>query len=338
MIRSPPLRFLVLVVGGWAGARAVLLIPWSAGAGLAAPAAVHARAERAAARETESPPSRAKPDGAGMAIELSLAAGRAAVRRRERAGPTSEQPSSTALGANGPFALPGGPRRPSAAQVPPVPVPAVPLKYPSRWSFSAWSFVRRGAAGGLAPGGTLGGSQAGGRIAFRVAGGARRPLALVLRGYAPLERPVAAEAALGLDWKPMAAIPLHLAAERRQRLGREGRSAFGLAAYGGVSDVGLGGFRLDAYAQAGIVGTRSRDLFADGAARLSLAVGPRLKLGAGLWAAAQPGAERLDLGPQASLRLPVGGTSVTFLADWRLRVAGSARPGSGPALTMAAEF
>jgi hypothetical protein len=143
--------------------------------------------------------------------------------------------------------------------------------------------------------------------------------------------------ALGIDWRPSRRVPVHVLAERRQGLGREGRSAFGLTVHGGVSDEPLGGLRIDAYAQAGIVGTRSRDLFGDGALRLSVPLG-RLRLGAAAWAAAQPGIARLDLGPAASLRLPIAGRSVALGADWRQRVAGDAGPGSGPALTLATDF
>ena len=155
---------------------------------------------------------------------------------------------------------------------------------------------------------------------------------------APLRRAAGAEAAFGLDWRPSRRIPVHLLLERRQALGAESRSAFGLTAYAGIGGAPLGRFRIHAYAQAGIVGVRSRDPFGDGAIRLSLPLGKGARLGAGAWAAAQPGASRLDLGPQAALRLPVAGRSVTLAADWRLRVAGNAEPGSGPTLTVATEF
>ena len=61
-------------------------------------------------------------------------------------------------------------------------------------------------------------------------------------------------------------------------------------------------------------------------------------MGAGAWAAAQPGLSRLDLGPQAALRLPVAGHAMTLAADWRLRAAGNAAPGSGPTLTLTTDF
>ncbi|MGZ8296762.1 MAG: hypothetical protein ACXWU4_06295 [Allosphingosinicella sp.] len=207
-----------------------------------------------------------------------------------------------------------------------------------RWSLSAWTFVRRGDSTPLAARGLLGGSQAGARLTYRPNRDRAGPLALSVRLSAPLRRPAGAEAGLGLDWQPLRGLPIHLLAERRQALGPDGRSAFGFTAHGGVDNASLGRFRLDAYAQAGIVATRSRDLFGDGSARFSLPLSGRVRLGAGAWAAAQPGLSRLDLGPQAALRLPVAGRAVTVAADWRLRIAGNAEPGSGPTLTVATDF
>ena len=110
-------------------------------------------------------------------------------------------------------------------------------------------------------------------------------------------------------------------------------------AYGGVSEVPVvGPVRLDAYGQAGVVGLRSRDLFFDGAVRAGVPITGDLSAGVGLWGAAQPGVARLDLGPQISLRLPVEGSSARISAEWRLRIAGGAAPGSGPALTLSTDF
>ena len=98
-----------------------------------------------------------------------------------------------------------------------------------------------------------------------------------------------------------------------------------------------GGLRAEAHAQAGMVGLRSRDLFVDAVARVAVPLGP-VELGGGAWAAAQPGASRIDAGPSVSWRLPVRGNALRLQADWRFRVAGDAAPGSGPALTLAADF
>ena len=256
---------------------------------------------------------------------------------------------AAAAGAEMPAPSSAGPGRPppAAALQPFSPIPFAAAPRPAqaqappragRWSLSAWSFVRRGRSAALAQGGLLGGSQAGARLAYRLSGDRARPLALSARLSMPLRPTAGAEAALGLDWRPSRRLPLHILAERRQALGREGRSAFGLTLYGGVSEAPLGPFRIDAYAQAGLVGARSRDPFGDSAIRMSIPLGERARLGAGAWAAAQPGASRIDVGPQAAVRLTLAGRPVTLAADWRLRVAGTAEPGSGPTLTLSSDF
>jgi hypothetical protein len=204
-----------------------------------------------------------------------------------------------------------------------------------RWSVSAWAFVRRGEGRELATGGALGGSQAGTRITYHL----REGLSLSGRIYAPLNRPDGAEAALGFEWQPLRSVPVRLLAERRQAIGSDGRSAFALLAHGGVFDQRLiGPVRLDTYAQAGLVGLNARDAFIDGAVRLGVPVAENLSFGVGAWGAAQPGAARFDAGPQASYRLPIPGRNVRLAAEWRLRMAGDASPGSGPALTLATDF
>jgi hypothetical protein len=332
---SPPLRFLAVVLGGWVALRSAFLAPpWST-------PPVGAAAVQGRARALPHP-----------GLEDWRAPGKGAVARRigtaaaaippSRAIQPRPQPIPAAL-LPAPAPSLGVSRRPlaiAAASPSPPPLVVLPPTPASastrRWSLSAWAFVRRGGAAPLAAAGLLGGSQAGARLVYRLDSGGPRPLALSVRLATPLERAAGAEAALGVDWKPLGRLPVHLLAERRQALGREGRSAFSLTAFGGVSEAPLGRFRLDAYAQAGLVGARARDLFADGSVRLSLPLGRDLRVGAGAWAAAQPGLARLDLGPQAALRLP--GRSVTLAADWRLRAAGNAAPGSGPTVTLSTDF
>jgi hypothetical protein len=326
----PPLRFLAILVGLWTCVRAAVLAPswWPA------------------------PPKPPRPPPA-LALELPLAPGPVLVAgppppsgRDEGPPPRRPSPRPPAARAARPSPAGAAPRPPAEAVAfggaPPAGEaprlarlgwPSVPPATGSRWSASSWLFWRRGDGPGLAAGGALGGSQAGARALYRLT----PALALSARLTAPLSRPAGAEAAFGLDWQPAPRLPAHLLAERRQALGREGRSAFGVTAYGGVSDSVLGRLRIDAYAQAGLVGARRRDAFADGALRLSLPLG-RLKLGAGAWGAVQPGVARLDVGPQLSAQVRVGGHAVTVAGDWRVRVAGNASPGAGPALTLATDF
>jgi hypothetical protein len=204
---------------------------------------------------------------------------------------------------------------------------------PSRWTASAWLHGRGGNASALAPGGQLGGSQAGTRIGYPLS----PALLLTGRLSAPLRNSAGAEGAVGVEWQPSTSLPLRLLAERRQNLGREGRSAWAATVHGGVGDVALpAGFRLDAYGQAGAVGARSPDLFAEASVRASAPLTAGVSIGAGVWGAAQPGASRLDVGPSLTLRLPKLRASLS--ADWRFRAAGRAQPGSGPALTLWTDF
>ncbi len=212
----------------------------------------------------------------------------------------------------------------------------------TRWSGSAWAFLRGGGrATPLSPGGQIGGGQTGARILYRLGQGGR--LSAAARVSAAIGGARQTEAAVGFDWKPIAAIPIHIMADRRIAIDRGGRNAFTLGAAGGVDDVHIApGWRLDGYAEAGVVGAKRRDLYADGAARIARAIGigsnASLAIGGGVWGAAQPGAERLDMGPSVVLRLPVEHHAVSVALDWRERVAGQAKPGSGIALTVATDF
>ncbi|HEX8309144.1 MAG TPA: hypothetical protein VF645_12085 [Allosphingosinicella sp.] len=331
------------MLGGWAALRAALIAPpWPT-----QPADAAQAVERSPGRPPPRLASAPQVPGSTLAPVRTRATYAVAIRLPPAppppplgARPAAREP----LQASAPRDLP--PRSVPAGSAIATVLPAIasppanaPVQQPrGRWSLSAWAFVREGDPAPLAAGGLLGGSQAGARLAYRLNRDSGRPLALSLRLSAPLRRTEGAEAALGIDWKPARRLPVHVLAERRQALGREGRSAFGITVYGGVGDARLGPLRADGYAQAGIVGARSRDPFADGSLRLSLPLGERARLGAGVWGAAQPGLARLDLGPQAALRLPVAGRSVTVAADWRVRVAGNARPGSGPTLTLATDF
>ena len=128
------------------------------------------------------------------------------------------------------------------------------------------------------------------------------------------------------------------------RFGR--RSAFALFLEGGVygQSVPLR-FQLDGYAQAGVVGARDRDLFAEGGFTLTRPLLDRftfnrhlsgqLSAGFGVWGGVQPGLYRLDAGPRLSLRVR---NNMRVHLDWRQRLIGNAHPGSGPAITLAGDF
>ncbi|MBB4099553.1 hypothetical protein [Sphingomonas kyeonggiensis] len=223
---------------------------------------------------------------------------------------------------------------PARTSLPPMAMPAPerldPL--PDRWSLSLWMVARGNGSPVAAPGGQIGGGQAGARVAWLVA--PRQRIAAYGRVTAPLSGK-GREAALGLEWQPTRA-PVRLVAERR--FGLDGNpGGTGIGAIAGI-DRDWRGFRLEAYGQAGAVLRRRAEPYADGAARgmrMMGASGPlRLGLGAGAWGAVQRDAQRLDVGPSATLAV----RNLRLALDWRQRVAGEARPGSGLALTLGADF
>jgi hypothetical protein len=213
---------------------------------------------------------------------------------------------------------------------------------PARWSGSAWAFVRGGGrARPLSSDGQIGSGQAGARALYRLdAGGAVAASARLSR---TIGGPSPAEAAVGIDWRPVPSLPVHVTAERRVALDHGGRDAFAAGVSGGVYDVKpADGWRLDGYGEAGVVGAKRRDLYADGALRggreLDLGERRTLTIGAGLWGAAQPHAARIDAGPSIVARLPFEQRTVAVALDYRARLAGDARPHSGVALTIGVDF
>ena len=238
------------------------------------------------------------------------------------------------------------PSAPAPAAVAPGIIAGLPSAAPpstrarrARLFGSAWLVARDGSAGARGiPTAQLGGSQAGLRLAYALTDDRR--LALAARASAPLGKGMR-ELALGVEWQPTS-LPVRLVAEQRIALG-EGRGGPTLAAVGGLGPLPLAaGFRLEAYAQGGVIARGGGELYADGALRIARPLarlgGVTLDLGAGGWGAAQRDASRLDLGPSLSATLPIGPQPVRLSLDWRQRVAGNAAPGSGPVLTLGTDF
>lgn len=334
---TPPIRFLASALGSWVFVRGAMLVPWQPDDVRQAQGAAPRPPAELVPRPSDFP--RTGSDTAHKAVLPSSARPLRARRERSRTphlaipvpGSAGLLPPSRlgwTLAASPIVPRPSGAATTGRSLARPSPLPPV-----SRWSASAWLYARSGDAPALAAGGVLGGSQAGARVAYHTS----QTLALTARISAPLRRSRGAEAALGVEWQPDRSIPLRLLAERRQKLGADGRSAFALTLHGGAGEVPLpAGFRLDAYGQAGVVGARSGDIFGEASARATRPIGGGISLGAGIWGAAQQGASRLDIDPSATLRVPRLRASLS--ADWRFRVAGHAEPGSGPALTLWTDF
>lgn len=329
-----PIRFLASVIGGWALVRIAMV--WTATGelpeaiqpalpvpGIATPALAATSSAAALSR------ARATASGIGNVRLAARAVPPPAATTVRFASAATAPPGSTAA------AVPQSGTRPETRMV--SKVAGGPADVASGWSASAWFVARGGGPTGVAPGSQLGGSQAG----FRVDRAIGRGFALTARVAAPLSGR-GAEIAPGIAWQP-GRLPLRAVAEYRLALDGGG-SAAAVGASGGLSDTRLpAGFRLEAYAQAGAIARRGVEGYADGAVRIARAVAAvdrlRLDLGVGAWGARQRDAARIDVGPSVALRMPIGGDAGARLQlDWRQRIAGDARPGSGPALTLGADL
>jgi len=365
--RGQPILMLALLLGGWAGARAMM---WDTEETEAA--GLFLEDEIAAAIQTD----------AGL---LSPAAAISRAGRVERAGPGAERTQGSrgflpalfvrdaalvappwrsvamvALPARvtpaPPIDIPliavladGNVERPSLQPAPFVPILAAPSVTAGgkerRWSGDAWTLLRRDQSGGAASGpGSYGRSQAGAVLRYRlVPGSAHRPAA-----YARVSQAVGGTAemefALGVSARPLQGVPISVAAEGRV-MQAGGRAFVRPAAYAVTELPPLRlplGFSGEAYAQAGYVGGEFATPFVDGQMRLDrsmIGVGPvAFRAGGGAWGGAQRGVHRLDVGPSAALLLDLDGKYSRVSVDWRFRVAGDAEPSSGPALTISAGF
>jgi hypothetical protein len=234
--------------------------------------------------------------------------------------------------------------QPSAAPSPLFPPPQSPAQRLAidRWRASGWMLWRQGSslARDTAGVGRLGGSQIGGRIDYDLTPARSLRAAPYARLTSALQRPAAPEAAVGLSIQPRRAIPVTIAVERRIALGDGARNANAALAVGGFGPKPIAaGLEAEGYAQAGVVGFRRGDLFIDGKTSLlrPLSASP-LRIGASLSGGAQPGASRLDIGPEVQVRLPLPSIPARLSIEWRHRIAGDARPGSGLAITIGADF
>ncbi len=241
----------------------------------------------------------------------------------------------------------------SAAAVPeltgmPLAMPRDPPsgKRPKAFEIYAYSFWRRGGdPDGQLGSGLYGGSQSALAITvplrrFHQANGAARLAFIGRYSTATGDRPDR-ELAAGVQWRPLARLPAVISLERRFRFGRADAVAAFVA--GGHDGARLpGGFVVDGYGQAGIVSGDGGGPFAEVQMHaqqllVSNAQGA-LRLGAGVWGGGQDKHMRLDVGPAIRAQFPVGGTQMRVDASWRFRIAGTARPDSGPAVTLSTSF
>ncbi|HEX7784291.1 MAG TPA: hypothetical protein VF509_15940 [Sphingobium sp.] len=211
----------------------------------------------------------------------------------------------------------------------------------SRWSMDAWTLVRNGGSqSSLASYGQLGASQAGMRLQYDLTPHQPSRIALYSRVSSALDSPHAPEASVGLAYRPARSLPFDVAIERRFSLGDGARNAFAVIGITGFGPAQMPlGLQGEGYAQAGFVGLKRKDAFADGKLSVSKAIaGDNIAIGLTTSGGAQRNLTRLDIGPHVQMRLSAGKIQSRLAAEWRQRITGRAQPGSGPAITLAAGF
>jgi hypothetical protein len=337
------LRFVALVGFGWTAARVLLV--WQDTGSL--PAAIRALAPIAPATAAVEADALVGPEmDAPSTVRMMLPpparrASRPAEVRHATTGATASAsafaPADPAVGAS------AMPVNAAAASIDPVPRGLNPVALPpaliarSRLSVSSWLIARGGRGIGVGPGSPqLGGSQGGVRVDY----GIGRTLALTGRAAAPAAG-AGRELSLGVAWRPIG-VPVRIVAEQRFALDGGG-SGPALGISGGVDALPLAaGFSLEGYGQGGAIVRRGLEHYADASARATRPLadlgGVTLDVGTGVWGGTQRGVSRLDVGPTVGARVPLVGRTLRISLDWRQRIAGDARPGSGPALSMGSDF
>ena len=221
-----------------------------------------------------------------------------------------------------------------------------------RWSLDTYAFYRAGSdsaeiSQGRVP--VYGASQVAANLQYRFDPGSRRDPRAYVRAYRAFAADRENEGAVGVSARPLADIPVRVAAEVRvvdNQFGTDIRPAAYAVTELPIQNLPLGA-RLEAYAGAGYVGGDADTPFVDGQVAVTREIiqykgledqDVRLSLGAGAWGGAQEDASRLDVGPTVRVDLSVGEVPARISFDWRERVAGDAAPQSGIAATLSTRF
>ncbi len=216
----------------------------------------------------------------------------------------------------------------------------------------AWVFARQasqhtepelGRRGSVISNGQYGGSQAGVILSYPILAKPNPEIAVYGRLTTALAPLAQGEAAVGLRIHPVQSLPFSVHAEKRLDAdsGGDRGTAFFMAGGTGPDHI-VENILLETYAQAGYVLGENESYFFDGSATLQHPVAEsgrkRLYVGVGAWAGGERQIARLDVGPRADIEVPLGATSAHFSVDWRVRVAGNARPENGLAITVSTGF
>ena len=228
----------------------------------------------------------------------------------------------------------------------PIAAPPPSATTPQGFEVYAYSFWRQGSSpAGMLGNGQYGGSQSAVIAAIPVLRFSGNPglsrLSMAGRVSVAHGSVRERELAAGVRWRPVARIPVQVIAERRFRQNRP--DAFAALVAGGRSDITIPlRFQFDSYGQAGFVSGQGGGPFADVAAHAhrSIVQSQRASfaIGAGIWAGGQDNVMRADVGPNMRVNVSAGSALFQLDASWRVRVAGHAQPGNGPAVTLSTSF
>ena len=226
------------------------------------------------------------------------------------------------------------------------PSQAAPQKV-MRWSFDGWVLWRpdAGSVTEVGPNPSVyGSSQAGASMRYRLAPDSGHNPNGYVRVTKALFGAREGDIAAGLAARIVPDIPLSAHAELR--LSRVNGSTEIRPAAFAVTELPPQqlplGIRAEAYGQAGYVGGRLATAFADGQVKLDKEIAAfdlgKIRAGIGAWGGAQRGAERVDVGPSASIEFKLAEANARLSVDYRYRVAGGAVPQSGIAVTLSTGF
>jgi hypothetical protein len=229
-------------------------------------------------------------------------------------------------------------------QASPIDPAQMPVRRNSkRLSIYAYSFWRPGdhkfATGPALP--QYGGSQSAIIATYRLTDKSGPDVAVRLRAAVSPGKTSEKEVAAGLVWKPVAALPVTIIAERRMRT----LSPDQFAAYAAASAQNIPlalGLQARGFGQLGVIQGREPDIFFDAGARAERNLirfdRNAVAIGVGAWAGGQRGARRFDIGPTLGTQLDLGAARLDISADWRFRIGGNASPRNGPAMTISTGF
>ena len=345
--RGQPLLLLALLVGGWVMVRAAFWeSPFAVPAVEFGPLPAPQLALVAQVPDRDADPAPRIQPAHPLAIPPSTAT---TVQRMTGTRPYAGDELPDLRSIDGPASVPIPAAKLAAGPAPARLMPAGILRAsrspsPRRLTADGWVLLRSGGENGeLRPG--YGRSQAGAVLRYRLGAGTGRRPQLHLRASTALAGGTEREAAAGVSARPIAHVPVRLAAElRATRSGPDDTylrpAAFAVTEFAPIA-LPLAG-QAELCLQAGYVGGKFATAFIDGQARAERDVArigrARLSAGTAAWGGAQRGAGRLDIGPSASLLFPVGPVDARLSLDYRVRMAGAAAPASGPALSLSAGF